>query len=118
MSDPVPARTFALLLAELEEGDLAHDLTEAVQDLIAELEDVRIAQRGKPSGSISITLNFSDDDGIIEVKSAFSVTKPKRKRAKSIYWPTADHHLSRQNPRQHSMEFHDVNRRDRVIDAG
>lgn len=104
------AHTFSQLLAQLEDGDLHDALSHAVPDLIADLEDCRIEQGGKPAGKIVITIDFEDDAGTIEAKSKFEVTKPKRKRRRSIFYPTKDHFLTRENPRQQRLPFEDVNR--------
>ena len=119
MSDPqpVPSRNIAKIINELEGGDFQHELSNAVQDLMADMEEVRQDFRGKPEGSVTITLKFKNDDGVIDVKSEFKVSKPKRPRRKTIYWLTDQHLLSLTNPRQLDMGFRDVNRRDQAIDA-
>jgi hypothetical protein len=113
----IPARTFVQFLGELEDGDLTRNLTEAVQDLVGDLEDVRHNQGGKPSGKVTITIDLTDEDGVIEAKSNFVVTKPKRKRSRSLFYPTAENFLTRENPRQQRLPFQDVNDRPEVRNA-
>lgn len=117
MSAPLPARTFTQFLGELEDGDLTHNLTQAVQDLVGDLENCRQEQGGKPSGKITITIDLTDEDGVIEAKSNFAIVKPKRKRQRSLFYPTKENFLTRENPRQQRLPFQDVNTRTEMRDA-
>jgi len=118
ISVPAPIRDITRLLGELENGDFVADANRDLVELLAQLEIVRIDQRGKPSGTLTITLSFTNDDGIIEIKADKKVTPPKKKRPKSIFWITQDNLLARQDPRQYDMQLRDVGgARRQVIDA-
>lgn len=115
----LPARNFAALMSDLEDGRLLSELTDAYQDLVADMENTAQAQGGKQTAKITITLDFLRDGGVFEVKADYAVKKPRLKRLRSLFWGTADNFLSRSNPRQLDMPFRDVTGdRSDVRDAG
>lgn len=97
------ARSFSILLASFEDGQLNGDLTQAVQDMVARLHDVARDRGGSPAGAITIKLGFKLDGGVIETKSDFTVTMPKEIRPKSIFWATPQNNLTRSNPKQRDL---------------
>lgn len=101
--DPDRARLFSDLIARLEEGVLNQDLTEQVKTIIAALHDSQQNRGGKPAGSLTLTLSFKLDDGIVEVRSEHKAKTPKEVRGRSLYWATPDNMLTGRNPRQRDM---------------
>lgn len=106
--DPTPpSRSFGVFLAELEDGRLHGDLSSALRDLVASLEEAS-ARGGKPRGKLSVTMNFALDDGIVECTADYAVKAPKLARGRSIFWVTPDNNLTRRNPAQADLPFRDV----------
>ena len=106
--DPTPpSRSFGVFLAELEDGRLHGALTDALRDLIGDLEEAR-QRGGKPKGKLTLTLNFTHDDGIVECSADFATKAPKPPRGRSIFWVTPDNNLTRRNPAQADLPFRDV----------
>ena len=97
------------LLAVHEAGDANHEASELYQELIARLNNHVQEHGGKPSGSITITLNFKLDSGMMEITANVAAKMPKRIRSKNVYYCTPDNKLSKRDPRQLEMPFRDVN---------
>lgn len=115
MSDPNEIYNFSQLIANHEDGLLNTDLSHQVRDIIAALNQHVIDHGGKPSATLSIKLNFKLDSNSIEVTASTGSNLPKEVRGKTIYWSTSGNVLTRQNPRQHSLPFRDVNTKQDVI---
>lgn len=109
------ARTFAMLVADVEDGQLNGDMTDVVQDLIAKMNDAAMSKSGKAKGKLVVTLNFELDGGIFTITSDHKVTVPKMARMKSVFWCTPENNLSRRNPSQHELELRDVSAPNRDV---
>lgn len=103
--DPDEARTFANLLARLEEGQLDSDLTALVADVVSRLRDVARDQGGKPSAEISLKIKLKLDDGLIETRHEIGCKLPKETRMRTLWWPTDSNTLTARNPRQRNLPF-------------
>lgn len=103
------SRSFASLIATLEDGDLSNDLSDQVREIVAALNDAVANQGGKPKGTLVLKLDFVLDSGVIETKADVKVTKPKQNRRKTVMYATPGNHLSRKNPKQQELPFRDVN---------
>ena len=101
--NPDEARTFSILVASFEDGQLNSDMTQAVQDLVARLHDVARDRGGSPGGTLTLKIGFKLDGGVIETKTDFSVNMPKEIRPKSVFWATPNNNLTRSNPRQRDL---------------
>lgn len=97
------------LLAMHESGDLNHEISELQHEMIAKLNQHVMDNGGKPSGSITITLNYKLDSGLMEITANVGSKMPKRIRAKGVYFCTADNKLSKRDPRQIELPLRDVN---------
>ena len=103
-------RSFSQFLAEIEDGQLHHELTEALGDLVRVLMEHRPAKgTGRVKGTLNLSLTLTVDRNVCEVAGDFKVAKPRAPRGRSIFWPTDDGRLSRYDPRQQTMHFRDVN---------
>lgn len=111
MSTEPIIRTFADALSVMEDGQLICDLTAAQQSLIAALHDAALNKGGKPKGSISLKLEYSLEEGMVEIHSDIKAVEPKTKRARTMMWVTPENNLSRSNPKQRGL-FEDVNASD------
>lgn len=103
--DPDEARTFSILVAGLEDGQLNQDLTDAVSEIVARLHDTERDQGGSPAGTLTLKLGMKLDGGVIEIKGAFTTAMPKEIRPKSVYWATPNNNLTRRNPKQREFPF-------------
>lgn len=101
-------RTFANALMVMEDGQFNEDLTEAQKEVIHAMNDAVALRGGKAKGSLTIKIEFELEDGIINAKTAFTVSKPKVPRSKSIFWTTKDGLLTTANPRQRMLPFGQV----------
>lgn len=109
MSDSAPLLNFSHFLAAHEDGALNHDLTNEMRDLIASLHNRVHEMGGKPSASMTLTIHFKLDSGVIEIKADDVRTKmPKRERTKAIYWATPENYLTRRDPKQRELPLRDV----------
>lgn len=105
--DPTAARNFAQLISSMEDGRLHGDISDAQRDLIGDLNNIASMNR-KAKGSITITLEYAIEDGVVEVRGDFKTKAPKLPRGKSIFFATPDNNLTRSDPKQPSLEFRDV----------
>ncbi|WP_380873628.1 hypothetical protein ACFB49_42790 [Sphingomonas sp. DBB INV C78] len=99
---PVPGacNTLGEFVRVLEDGQFDADCYEAIKDLNAKLNEAAWANGGKAKGKVVITLDISQEGGVTEIRSAFKVTDPAGKRAKSVLWQTEDHRVTRVRPGQ------------------
>ena len=89
------------LLAMLEDGELAQDLSTEVNELLAKLRDAA-GPKTKAKGSVTLKLNFTVEGVATEIDTEIVVKAPKSKRGKSFYFVTDDG-LSTDHPRQIQM---------------
>jgi hypothetical protein len=105
---PHDTRTVGQLLSEIDDGDFHNELCEQLRDLVAALSMDAGGKRGASKGALTITLAFSAEGRSIEVRGDLKVAKPKPQRGKSLFFVTADNHLSRRDPNQNDLPFRDV----------
>lgn len=103
--DPSAVRNFSTLFAALEDGRFNREVTDALRDLTAALND---APGGAAKGSLTFTLNFKLDGGVMEVAGDYKVKAPKLARGRSVFWVTPDNNLTRRNPNQPDLPFREV----------
>jgi len=115
-SSPGEILSFSQFVANLDEGSLHHDLSEALTEIVAKLNDARQGGTNKPKAGMTIKLAFQLDGQTIDVIGDFDVKTPKIKRERSVFWTTSKNRLSRNNPKQQNLPFKDVTgeRRDSV----
>lgn len=108
------AKPFTDLLRELRYGRSVEEATDLVTQVVA-----AVRETGK-SGSLTVTLKFNPPrkGGIsyIEVVDEVSAKIPKPDQQASIFFPTADNGLSKQDPRQGALDLQLVPRRGNVVD--
>lgn len=100
---PGTCNTLAEFIRTLEDGQLDADCYEAVKKLSAELNEAAWQSGGKAKGKITITLDFSQEGQITEIRSSFKVTAPAPQRSKSVLWTTPDHRFTRTRPGQEQL---------------
>lgn len=109
-SEPLPvARNFALLLAELEDGQLLKDLTEESKDLFSHLEALSTRKGGAAvKGMVTLKLSITAKDGTLELVPEIAMKSPNVSRRRSIFWRGKDGALVRSDPNQPDLPLRDV----------
>lgn len=112
-------KSFAVVLAGLEDGAFNDQLSREVQDLIADMQDHATAFGGTAKGKISISLDVTFDKGVFEIAAEKKITAPKERKSKSILWADKDNNFTEENPRQRRFDFNgeNVERLERRDDA-
>ena len=54
-------------------------------------------------GKVTISLDFTQEGGVTEIKANFKVAQPEARRPKSIMWTTEDHRMTRTRPGQQQL---------------
>lgn len=103
------ALSFNTFVSAQEDGQLHSDLTKALREIVAQLNNAVMEHGGVHTASLKLDLSFKIDGGAIECKADTKATLPKEKRPRTIYWATADNYLTRRNPKQLDIPFRDVN---------
>lgn len=109
--------SFSHFVQTHEDGSLNHDLTKALDDLIAELHNVAQEEGGEPSGEITLKLKFTLAAGMINVLAKNDTKMPKASRLAANYFCTANNRLTTQNPKQYGMQFRDVTAPQKTYEA-
>lgn len=97
---PGACNTMGEFIRSLEDGQFDADCYEAIKDLNADLAEHAWSNGGKAKGKVTITLEFSQEGGMKEIKANFKIAKPESRRPKSIMWSTEDNRLTRTRPGQ------------------
>lgn len=110
MNDPTPNphRSFLGVLGELEDGRFVHEVTEALQQLIGDMENAAANPTSKVPGKMTITLNLMREEGYVEIRPVLAVVAPKPTRRKSVFFVTPENLLTRRDPRQVDMFIREV----------
>ena len=104
------ARSFAVLLGELEDGVLLDDLTKTIKEVVQELEDMSLRKGGSAvKGSLTLKLAVTAKDGVIEIIPDVATKTPTQSRRRSIFWRGKDGLLVRSDPNQPDLPLRDVN---------
>ena len=115
---PGACNTMGEFVRSLEDGQFDADCYEAIKDLSATMHEHAWSNGGKAKGKVAITLEFTQEGGITEIKASFKVTQPEAKRPKSIMWTTDDHRMTRTRPGQQQLfGIRDVSGASTVRDA-
>jgi hypothetical protein len=101
-------KTFNHFLASLEDGALHKRLTDQLGEVHASLVDHEVNYGGKAKAKLSLTIEFTSQDGITEIVAESKLVPPKLKKGRSVLWTTRDGTFSRANPKQLGF-FTDVN---------
>lgn len=98
------SRPFMDFLRELRGGQTHDDLSDALQELVAEVTDLSRA------GTLTLTLTIKPlgkGDGV-QVGADVKVKPPKSAPGVSIFFPTPENNLVRNDPRQKTMELREI----------
>ncbi|MCW2395864.1 MULTISPECIES: hypothetical protein [unclassified Sphingobium] len=100
---PGACNTLAEFIRNLEDGQFDADCYQEVKELAANMTEHAWNNGGKAKGKLTITLDFIQEGGIVEIKSAFKVVAPVDRRPKSVMWMTEDNRFTRTRPGQQEM---------------
>jgi len=98
------SRPFMDFLREHRTGITHELLSDALQELVA-----AVTQEGK-TGKLVLTIGvkpMGKGDGL-EVSASVECKPPKETAGVSIFFPTPENNLVRQDPRQSAMELHEI----------
>lgn len=98
-------KSFAVVLANLEDGAFNDQLSREVQGLIADMSDHAAVYGGSSRGKISLSIDLVLDKGVFEISAEKKITAPKERKSKSIFWADKDNNLTEENPRQKRFDF-------------
>lgn len=102
--------TFAEVLASINSGVLAEELTDELCKLVAAIEQRARTTGGKPKGELKFTLKLMHDRGIMEVEADVTVKEPKVVRQREIMYGGLDGSLTKHSPQIDA--FRDVSTKD------
>jgi hypothetical protein len=102
--EPQP-KSFLTLLAEQQGGAVVRELSREARNLIEQIEMHFQEFRGRVSGSISLNMNFTLENGAYKVMTKYTITPPKAPAAGTIMYLGKDGNLMGHNPNQLAMPF-------------
>jgi len=105
---PGTIHSFTQLLGAAEDGKLNGRLSQEYQQLMRTMIDHSRMYGGKIKGSITLTLNFSQEKGEMEMTTETKVAAPKEPSGRTHMWPTPQGMITVQNPHQRTL-FSDAN---------
>lgn len=100
-------RSFHSLLTRLEGGALNEELTQAMKKCVQEISDACLDRGGAHKASVILKLEFKMDqkDKVVEVTASVDEKLPKAPRGRGgLFFCDADGNLTRENPRQLTLE--------------
>ena len=100
---------FSQLIVAIENGAINHELSEAIREINARLNQIVIENGGKPTAELTLKLKFKLDSGMIELVPDVITKLPKVPRSKNVFFCTPGNLLTKHDPRQTEMKFRDVN---------
>ena len=99
----IPGKPFTDVLGEIEDGAFLRDLTEAVYNIMAAVQEVR-----KP-GSLTVKLAFAPSGrALCEIAAAFDAKEPRHDRVSTTFFVGSDFSLHRHDPSQPRLPLREV----------
>lgn len=116
-------RGFAVLLQQIDDGDLHAEVGRELQGLIGELAAYSDKFQRDAKGQLTLVLNLSVRGNNVQVSGDVKTKTPKKPRAASVFWRTDGNNLSVDNPRQQKLPLREVpstntKPRDLPVDSG
>ena len=96
---------FYEVIQRMREGELNDKLTEATQGMMRHLLDRQRDIGGKPEGKLVLTMKYTLDDGMLDLRATFAVTTPKVPVTRGVFYVKSDGSLTTLNPAQRSLPF-------------
>ncbi|MDR3495327.1 MAG: hypothetical protein P4L82_12070 [Ancalomicrobiaceae bacterium] len=85
----------------LDRDGLLADLGNEMRDVLAKLAE--LGEHGKAKGSLTLTLDFAVEDGVLSTVPDIKVKKPKERRRSITFFVTPEGGISTSHPRQRDM---------------
>lgn len=97
---PEDTRSFNSFVNMLEDGILHSELSDALRELNAGMNDHVHKTGNKAKAKMTIEIDFTLDKGVFDIVADYKIKLPKVKRARSVAWSTQGNNFTPQNPRQ------------------
>lgn len=107
-------KPFAAVLVELGRGSTERELSEALHDLVARVQDTR--KKGVLSYTLQIEPMKGDSDALL-LTDAIKLKLPEHDRSASIFFADRDGNLVREDPNQPSLFGPASNDRPRFVNV-
>lgn len=102
---PVPkrSRSASNVLAMLDDGEFNADLSEAIHELLKQIEGHAHRNKGQAKGQVDVKLQLSYANGMLVIVPDFKVKAPVEKRGGTALFIGEDMSLGRNPPGQRAM---------------
>ena len=97
---PGSTRSFNWFLSRIDDGALVHELTQHLTEIGAALNQHYKDYNGKPKAKLTITIDFMNKKGLIEVEGSYDVKLPKRPKSVAIFWTDGANNFCDEDPKQ------------------
>lgn len=97
-------KSFTAFLQQAENGALAHDASEALAKVLEEIADANTSRGGKQKATLTLKLDFTIDNGLVDIRADIKTKTPAIPRGRSMFFLTPENNLSRQDPNQHTFD--------------
>ena len=101
------SKAFGVFLQELRDGRVHADLSQQMEELLA-----KVKETGK-GGELSLKIKIKPatrggDVDKVTISDLITLSLPKPERGEDFFWLTDDNDLTRNHPKQASLELRDV----------
>lgn len=92
------------LIAVLEQGELKSDLNDEIAKVVTRLHELSEDNpKKKFSGSLTLKMKLSVENGMVTISNDIASTLPKVPRRLDVFWSTEEGALSTEHPAQTDM---------------
>lgn len=103
------ARSFTRALEMVADGALVSEGSDALQQLVAKLQDEALDTNGDAKGELTLKLKINvEPNGIASIVYDLKTKEPTPKRPKGHLWVTKGGNLTPHNPRQQKLPLREV----------
>lgn len=97
---PPTFESFGVFVQALEDGDLNAYLSDQLKAVGLALANYAANYGGKPKAQLKLTLDFTLDGGVHEIKPKVETKLPTPPRGRSMMWTDANGRFTPSNPKQ------------------
>jgi hypothetical protein len=101
------SKAFAVFIQDLRDGRAHADLSAQLAELLAKVKETGKGGTLKLAIKIKPATRGSDVDKVT-ISDAITVELPKPERGEDFFWLTEDNDLTRNHPKQQSLELRDA----------
>jgi hypothetical protein len=117
--DDAGIESAAVVLAQIDEGALNAELSDAFREVVGKLERLAADTLKDQRGTITLKLGLAvSPKGDVVIAGDVAVKTPKRPAGASRFWISKNGLLTVKNPKQQALPFREVVGRHDVIDLG